>query len=284
MASRGNCAVMALLALMTGCSEDLSEPSKWYTTSSIYAYMKATQTESGEVTTTVELRNGNTSGATYLYLSDGETLYSALDKSPGSFFNYTEELFANSLAVSQDLKIMASRSLYTNYVLYDEIAYGKPEYFSAESPDSGVSPTRSYVAFERAGQVWAGESSIDIPPAFQIQSPAAFSTLSRATPVVLGWSNTDPATSMELVVVGDCEEGTRYILYPALSISTDPDGTSSVTLSSSDYFDSSRVAASVTCQVAFLLKRVRTGPVSSNFAFGTFKGIQQRTVRFTSIP
>lgn len=286
MAGIGKCAVIALVALLAGCSEDLSQPSKWYTTSTIYAYMKAVQVESGEVTTTVELRNSNDpNNAAYLYLSDGETLYSSLDKSPGSFFNYTEDLFANSLAVSQDLKIMAARNLYLNYVLYDQIAYGKTEYFSVESPTSNISPTRAYVAFERSGQVWAGESSIEIPPAFQIQNPVAFSTLSRAAPVVLSWSNTDPAASMELEVVGDCAEGSRYLLHPTLSITTDPGtGVSSATLASGDYFDSSKVATSVTCQVAFLLRRVRTGAVSANFAFGSFKGIQQRTVQFTSIP
>lgn len=281
----GCAAMVALAALLAGCAEDQTQPSAWYTTSSIYAYMQAVQIDSGQVTTTVQLRNGPGPDAAYLYLSSGETLYSSLDKSPGTLVNYSEDLFANSLAVSQELKIMAPRNLYFNYVLYDQIAYGTPEYFSVASPTSGVSPTRAYVGFERAGPVWAGTSSIELPPAFHIQSPAPASTLSRATSVELAWSNSDPATTMELEVVGDCADGSRYLLYPTLAITTDPaTGASSATLTSDDYFDASTVAPTTTCQVAFLLKRVRTGPVSANFAFGSFTGIQQRTVQFTSIP
>jgi hypothetical protein len=38
------------------------------------------------------------------------------------------------------------------------------------------------------------------------------------------------------------------------------------------------------CQTAFKLQRVRTGLISANFALGSFKGVQQRAVKFTTTP
>lgn len=268
-------------ALLAGCGGGGSPaPSTSYPTSSIYAYMKAVQDESGNVTTTVQLRNGSASTSTYLYLAGGETLYASLDIPPQQYLNFSGNLFGNSLVLSERLKVMASRDLYINYGLFTQVVSGKPEYFTVDTPTVGSSPVRAYVDFSRAGNVMTGASSIDLPPAFQILAPAAEASVSRAAPLSLSWTNVDPTATMILDVAGSCVDGSRYTLNHIIG----PDTTGSVTLTSADYFPATGISSSINCRVAFMLQRVRTGGVSTQFAFGSFNGIQQRTVQFNTTP
>ncbi|MDO8262047.1 MAG: hypothetical protein Q7T21_02370 [Gallionella sp.] len=269
------------LTLLAGCGVgDPASPSNLYPTSSIYAYMKAVQIESGNVTTTVQLRDGPASTAAYLYLSDGESLYTSLDKPPQQYINFNGDLFGNSLELSQHLKVMSARDLYTDFYLFTQVVFGKPEYFSLDTPSTSSSPVRAYVDFERTGHVMTGESSVELPPAFQITAPAGEASVSRATPLVLTWTGVDPATTMKLDVAGVCADGSPYTLN--LILGTD---TGSATLNSADYFPATGTSPSTNCRVAFLLQRVRLGGVSSQFAFGSFsEGVQQRTIQFTSTP
>lgn len=272
---------LASLMLLAGCNGGNSAlPSNWFPASSIYAYMRAVQDESGSVTTTVQLRDGPTSTANYLYLSSGETLYASLDKSPIQAINFNGNLFVNSLELSQNVKVMSQRDLMINYGVFTDVLYGKPEYFSFDKPGTNSTPVRAYIGFERSGHEMAGESSIELPPAFQILSPANGSSLPRITPVALTWTpGTDTTTSMELDVAGVCTDNSQFSLHLILGADT-----GSATLNSADYFPST-VSPSIDCFVAFLLQRVRLGSVSSPFAFGSFsKGVQQRPVTFTSTP
>lgn len=268
------------LTLLAGCKGGSNaSPSNWYPTSSIYAYMKAVQNESGNVTTTVQLRDGPTSTAAYLYLSGGETLYSSLDVSPQQYINFNNNLFGNSLDLSQHLKVMSSRDLYTDYFLFTQVAWGKPEYFSLNTPSpSSSTPTRAYVGFERTGNVMTGDSSVELPPVFQILAPASDAIISRATPLTLTWAGADPASTMELDVAGICVDSSQYTLHLIFA------DTGSATLNGANYFPVTGISPSISCRVAFLLQRVRLGGVSAQFAFGSFKGVQQRTVQFTSNP
>lgn len=268
------------LALLAGCGGgDVASPSSWYPTNNIYAYMKAVQDESGNITTTVQLRNGPLSTDAYLYLSDGETLYTSLDKPPQQYINFNGNLFGNSLELSQRLKVMSARDLYTDYLLFTRVVFGKPEYFSHDTPSSSASPVRVYVDFERTGNAMAGESTVELPPAFQILAPAGEASVSRATPLALTWTDVDITTTMELDVAGICADGSRYNLNLILGADT-----GSATLNSADYFPTTGISPSINCRVAFMLQRVRTAGVSPNFAFGSIKGVQQRTVQFTTTP
>jgi len=56
--------------------------------------MKAVQDESGNVTTTVQLRDGQATTAAYLYISDGEALYTSLDVPPQQYLNFNGDLSA----------------------------------------------------------------------------------------------------------------------------------------------------------------------------------------------
>ena len=270
---------LLLLTQMAGCNGvDPASPSGWYATSSIYAYMRAIQDQSGKVTTIVQLRDGATASARYLYLSSGDVLYSSLDKSPQQYLGYNDDLFNNSLELSEHLKVMSARDIFLDFGLFTNIIYGKPEYYAVNTPGTGSSPTRAYVGFERSGQVMAGESSVELPPAFRILAPASEAIVSRTVPVTLTWTDVDPTTTMELDVAGSCIDNSRYNLH--LILGSDTGG---YTLNGSNYFPAS-ITPSMNCRVAFLLQRVRLGGVSPQFAFGSFKGIQQRTVQFTSTP
>lgn len=272
---------LLLLALLSGCGGggSIALPSNQFAANAIFAFMTAIQDESGSVTTTVQLRDGPASTASYLYLSSGEILYASLDKPPLQTINFNGNLFSNSLDVSQHLKIMSRRDLLINYGVFTDIFPGKPEYFTFNTPSTSSTPVRAYVGFERSGQVMAGDSSIELPPAFQIISPASEASVSRATALALTWSGIDATTTMELDVAGICTDNSQYSMH--LNLGAD---TGATTLNSADYSPTT-VNPSINCRVAFLLQRVRLGNVSSPFAFGSFsKGVQQRTVQFTSTP
>jgi hypothetical protein len=265
------------LTLLAGCGggQNTVLPSASVTTNSIYAYMQAVQDESGNITTTVQLRDGPTNTARYLYLSSGDVLYTSLDIPPQQYLNFSGNLFDNSLKLSDHLKVASVRDLYTDYFLFNKVLTGKPEYFSVDTPSASSSlPVRAYVDFERSGKL-TGPSSIDLPPAYQIVAPASNASFSRAFPLTLSWTNVDPTTTMRLNAAYVCLDGSRDHLSKILGTDT-----GSATLSSSDYSP----ATGVNCQVALILQRVLTGGVSTQFAFGSFEGIQQRTVQFTSIP
>ncbi len=268
------------LTLLAGCKGGSNaSPSNWFPTSSIYAYMKAVQNESGGVTTSVQLRDGPASTAAYLYLSSGENLYSSLDVPPQQYLTFNNDLFGNSLDLSQHLKVMSSRDIYTDYFLFTQIVWGKPEYFSLDTPSASSIPTRAYVGFERAGNVMTGDSYVELPPVFQILAPASNASVSRASPIILTWSGADPASTMELDVAGICIDNSQYTLHLILGADT-----GSATLNGASYFPATGINPSISCRVAFLLQRVRLGGVSAQFAFGSFKGVQQKTVQFTSNP
>lgn len=265
------------LTLLAGCGGETASPTTWYPINSIYAYMKAVQDVSGNVNTTVQLRNGPTGTANYLYLDGGDTLYSSLDTSPQQYLNFNGNLFSNSMELSQRLKAMSSRDLYTDYGVFTNVIFGKPEYFSVDTPNTSSSPTRAYTGFERSGQMM--ESSVELPTAFQITAPASGASISRATPLALTWTDVDPATTMELDVAGICADNSRFNLHLILG-----NDTGSTTLSSANYFPATGISPSINCQMAFMLQRVRTGVVSPQFAFGSITGVQQRTIQFTSTP
>lgn len=272
--------MLALSTLLAGCGPgEIASPSNLFTTNTIYAYMKAVQDESGDVATTVQFRDGNLPTAGYLYLSDGDTLYSSLDVPPRQYLSFEGNLFANALDVSQQLKVMSARDLYRDFIVFTDVLWGKPEYFASGTPTSGAAPVRAYVGFERAGNALVGESSIALPPAFQILAPVADVSLSRAAPVVLSWTDVDAASTMELDVAGDCLDGNRYTQH--LVIGAD---TGTVTLNGADYFPASGVSPTTSCRVAFMIQRVRLGGISTDFAFGSFAAVQQRTVQITSVP
>jgi len=270
--------LVALLAAGCGGSSSPS-PSNTYATNAIYAFMKAVQDESGNVTTTVQLRDGVAPTAQYLYLAGADVLYTSLDEPPKNFMNFSGNLFSNSLILSQRLKVASSRNLFNDYILFTKIVTGKPEYFSIDTPVAGSSPVRAYVDLERAGHVFTGESFVDLPLAFSITAPASAASVQRSANLVLSWTNVDATTTMKLDVAGICDDGSRYNLSHV--IGTD---TGSATLNSTDYFPATGTSPSTNCRVAFMLQRVRTSGISPNFALGTFEGVQQRAIQFTTIP
>jgi hypothetical protein len=271
---------LSIGTLLSGCGgSSAPQPSTSYTTSQLYAYMTAVQDDSGAVTTTVQLRDSNLITANYVYLAGGETLYSSVDKSPQQYVSYSGNLFGNSLNLSQHLKIMSARDLYMDYQLFGQVLQGLPEYFASDTASSGTSTVRAYVDFERSGNAMTGTSLIDLPGAFQILSPASAGLVPRSSPLTLTWNNVDATTTMALKVAGICDDSKRYNL--TLNLGTD---TGTATLNSADYFPTIGVANTATCMTAFILQRSKMGGVSSKFAFGSFTGVQQRTVQFNTTP
>lgn len=265
-----------VVASHSGCGGSSSPlPSGSFTTNSIFAYMTAVQDESGTVTTTAQLRDSNSPTANYIFLSSGETLYSTLDKAPQDYVHFSGNLFGNSQDLSQHLNTMARRDRSINYYLFSEPVYGQTEYFTTFVPSSGTVP-RVYIDFERSSG-WTGASSIDLPGAFQISSPASASTHKRTDPLTLSWNNADATTTMTLNIAGICSDNNRYT--KTLSPVAD---TGTATLNSADYFPASGVSPTATCLTAFILQRSRIGFISSSFATGSFTAVQQRTVQFTT--
>jgi hypothetical protein len=280
---KGTVALMlALPTLLAGCNGgEKALPSSWFPASSIYAYMKAVQDESGGVTTTVQLRDGPATTDNYLYLSSGETLYSNLDKPTQQALSFDSNLFSNSLALSQHLKVMSERNLIFDYGIYSDVLVGAPEYFSFDTPTTSTLPVRAYVGFERSGHELAGEYAIELPPAFRILTPVADAVVTRATPIELTWSDADTTSTMELDVAGICTDSSRYNLHLVLGAEV---STGSYTLNTAEYFPAT-IDPAINCRVAILLQRGRLAYISTPFAFGSFsKGVQQRTVQFTSTP
>ncbi|MES0328485.1 MAG: hypothetical protein ABUK13_09885, partial [Gammaproteobacteria bacterium] len=137
---------------------------------------------------------------------------------------------------------------------------------------------RSYVTFDRSNQPSAANSWVELPPDFSILNPSSNSSVSRSGTVTLQWSDFDNVSIMKLDIGAVCD-GVRY---PA-SINFGIVNTGSIVLSSADYFPVTPLSTS-NCSVSFLLKRQSLGFVSPAFGGGTFEGIQQRMVQFTSIP
>lgn len=273
-------AFLTLLPLLSACGgAGQPAPTSWYATNNIYAYMRAVQDESGSVVTTVQLRDGPSTSAKYLYLASDETLYSSLNTSVQQHLNFNGNLFGNSQTLAQNLRVMTARDLYTDHLLFGSTVWGTPEYFSSDTPVVSANPVRVYVEFERGGHALTGESVVDLPPAFQILSPTKNVTLSRVNPVLITWTNVDPLTTIELDVAGVCVDGSRYQLHHLLGADT---GT--VTLNAAQYFSASGPSPATECHVALMLQRIKNGSVSSRFAFGSFTGAQQRGVQFVSTP
>lgn len=273
--------IAGISILLTGCGgSSAPKPSGAYPTNSIYAFMKAAQEENGNITTTVQLRDGpdvNTAG--YLYLSSGEVLYSSLNRPPQQYMSFSNNLFSNSLDLSQRVRIMSSRYLYMDYVLFSNVVSGKPEYFASDSPDAGTTTARAYVDFERSGQVMAGTSYVDIPTSFQITEPATAARIPRATPITLTWAGADPSTTMRLGGAIVCEDTTQNS-WNSISIPN----TGTATLNSADFLPAASDPTK-TCQTIFMLQSVKTVLLSTPFALGSnFEGIQQRTVQFSIVP
>lgn len=261
--------------LLSGCNSDDPLPSAGITTTEIFPIMKSVQYEDGSVLTTVELHNFS---GDFLYLSNGDKLLTSLDAPPEQFTSFDNNLFTNAQLLSNSVNVLQERYLYTDYFLFFIETYGTPEYYALDDTSGISAPIRSYVTFERNNQQTATNSWVDLPATFSILNPAAHDSISRSGTLTLTWSGFDNVSTMKLDVGAVCD-GVRY---PA-SINLGIVNTGSIVLNSADYFP---VAPAVTsnCSVSFLLKRQSLGFVSTAFGGGSFEGIQQRTVQFTSVP
>lgn len=265
-----------ILVLLAGCQEDTVLPTVSITTVEIFPLMRSVQYEDGSVLTTVELHNF---AGTYLYLSDGDQLLASLNAPPEQFTSFNDNLFSNAQLLSNRVNILEERYLYTDYGLFfSDVTYGTPEYFTLDNADGLSLPTRSYVTFNRSSQKSATDSWVKLPPVFSILNPAANDVISRTGTITLQWSDFDNISIMKLDVGAVCD-GIRYTANLNFGIVD----TGTIVLSATDYFTVAPPPTS-SCSVSFLLKRQNLGVVSYAFGGGSFEGIQQRTVRFTSTP
>lgn len=269
--------VFFMLALLAGCQEDTVLPTVSITTAEIFPVMRSVQYEDGSVLTTVELHNFT---GTYLYLSGGDQLLASLNAPSEQFTSFNDNLFSNAQLLSNRVNILEERNLYTDYGLFfTEVTYGKPEYFTLDNSDGLSLPTRSYVTFNRSSQQSATDSWVELPPAFSILNPTTNDVISRTGTITLQWSDFDNVSIMKLDVGAVCD-GIRYTTNLNFGVVN----TGTVVLSSAEYLPGVPALSISNCSVSFLLKRQSLGLVSSAFGGGSFEGIQQRTVRFTSTP
>ena len=274
MKSKGIGIVIFLLSL-TGCNNDTPLPSNSVTTTEIFPAIKSVQYEDGSVLTTVELHNflGD-----YLYLSSGDNLLSSLDVPPEQLTGFSDNLFANAQVLSNRVNVLQERNLFTNYILFYTVIDGSPEYYALDNTDGLSLPIRSYVTLQRLNHQSATNSWVELPPAFSIMTPDPYSSISRSGTLTLSWSNFDNVSIMKLDVGAVCDG----IRYPA-SLNLGIVNTGSIVLNTADYFPIAPPPTS-NCSVSFLLNRQKLGFISPDFGGGSFEGIQQRTIQFTSTP
>ncbi len=250
------------LLLLTGCSDE-PVPSSTLSASDIVPIITATEDQSGEVEITAVLYNTLMSMTT---LSNGDKFYTSLGTPPDQLMNITSDLFSNSQTMSTRLKVMQERT--------------SSEYFSLDTTAGLTPPVRAYVAFERSGGQWTGQTWVDLPNDFTILTPNASSLLSRAQPITLSWSDVDPTTTMQLQSAVICG-GQPFYKNDLPPFGTD---TGSVVLNAADYFPAG--APDINCFATLILQRVGPARATAGLGLGpgTIQSIKERSVEFTSTP
>lgn len=278
--------ICGVLLVTTACSPtpyNDTSPSDNTSTIEIFPIMKAVQNVDGSVNTTIELHDF--SGG-FIHTSFGDDLYSSLDDTPESFKNIETDLFQNAKNYSDNVKKLAPRFISRNFGIFTTVDNTASEYFTNQSLVDSSTPMRAYVTFDRTRRLYqptgyqsATGSWVEFPLSFTITNPSPYSSISRADdPLTLTWSAPDNL-AMELDIAVLC--GTARWEY---SVAISAPITGSHQLNTQDYFPVTSAEINSTCQIAFLLRRSQTGVVSASFGGGSFTGIQQRTVQFTSTP
>lgn len=271
--------LMLLVAALplAACRE--AEPSSQHATATIWPEIQALQREDAAVVVRIRLRDGPTDAAHHLFLDGGDTLLVSLGKPPHDYLAFESDLFGRVQDLTENVKRLVQRDLLDDHVLFVELLLGVPEYETVLGPVSGGAAPRVYVELDRVSGAFTGPSWVELPPGFEVSAPASLAALSRAGPLAIAWSSPDPAATMEADLAVDCGAGRQFSQHLALGADT-----GSASVASGDYFPYGGVPASATCSAALLLQRVRNGTVSADFAGGSFRGVQQRVVRFTLTP
>ena len=139
--------------------------------------------------------------------------------------------------------------------------------------DSAVDDAEYVVAFERTVDEGAPDSAMELPTAFEIDTPAG--TFSRAADITLTWTPSGTADNMDLYVDGDC------ILPYTRELEGDP-GTLTIEAGTLLAVDDE---AQASCDVTYTLDRWRAGTVDTAFGEGgDAAGHQQREVGVLTAP
>lgn len=237
--SSRSAALGALLLSLAGCSCE-SVSSKDVKTSGLFADLEATASGDGKTAVKATLRMGRAS-LTFLELSDGDELTASAGGAPIT---------------------LARRRLLGS------------TWYEGELPTDAAG-TVVRVAFTRAAETSAPDSSVALPAAFSLTGPTANQNVSRgAGPLAVTWQGAGQADELRLGATGSCID---TVSEAALSGDT----------------GSHQLAAFVprkdqeanSCTVTLTLRRVRKGTVDPAFGLGgEFTASVVRKVSVTSTP
>lgn len=154
------------------------------------------------------------------------------------------------------------------------------------------------VAFRRAVDKGAPASTVTMPPAFELVSPAAGATLSRASdPLEVRWKGTSPNDKMTVVVSGTCVEGFSRtvevdggsLVLPPGAMRTPGSAGSMAPMEPAGQGQKAGapipVAAGEKCKITVRAARTRSGRIDPGFGQGgSITAEQYREVRINSVP
>jgi len=122
----------------------------------------------------------------------------------------------------------------------------------------------------------APDSSVTLPPPFEITAPATGSTFSRGNDdLVVTWTgDADADDALTLVADGDCVDSYEELLDADTGTATIPAGS----------LVSTTGHEAETCDVTVTIKRARLGTLDAGYGGGTIGSKQYRTVQVSGSP
>ncbi len=231
MRANGVWAILTLALGAVACGEDVDSTD--VKTSGVYAIMSVTATGNGQSEVSMDLRVGGANSNTHLDLKAGDQL---------------------TATVGTTTKTLG------------QSGYVYKTTFDAEAAD-----TKFVVAFTRANDTSAPNSSVTLPAPFTVAGIGA--TVSRAEGLTATWAKSSDPMSWRLD--GDC------LFLKSGSMAADA---GAVTLAPTDFSPLSG-KETATCPAKLCLDRTRSGAVDPAYGEGgTATAVQSRCVSFSSAP
>lgn len=269
------CVLALLVVMVTGCGDDVVG-SKDVATSDMYADINAWSFGESIILVTADLKKGDANSDTHVVLEGDDRMLVSLNV-PVDAAGGNGDLFDRVDAATAAHKVMDGGP---------EVVSGIPLLFSdfwIAAPyrarfDIAKVGDRFIVALERADFADAPNSSVVLPEAFVINTPASGALATRSADLVISWSPVQAAAWVEVKAAVACPTGVNEKWSPTPTLTVD---TGTVTIPVGSF----TAAASATCDLLIIVDRFLQGGVDPNFGRGgSIRAHQSRFVTVKSIP